>query len=133
MTLGAVSSQTPAKGNHSLWFLLRCRASKEETCNIISAARSATCRMVQGKIISSGGVLGDGIPKQGFLKGQHPSSVALQSYSMFSKPERLFTISSSTSMQMNISADRAYIVGSTPRRAAEYTTIARFWSVLEVK
>ena len=52
---------------------------------------------------------------------------------MISRPLLRLTISCSVRMQMNISADSAYIVGYTPRRAAEYTTIARFWSVLEVK
>ena len=36
-----------------------------------------------------------------------------------SRPERLLTISSRTRMHKNISAEWAYMVGSTPRRAAE--------------
>lgn len=43
-----------------------------------------------------------------------------------SNPLLRFTINSSTSMQRNINAESAYIVGSTPRLAAEYTTMARF-------
>ena len=76
------------------------------------------------------------IGRDGFLEGVvvagelAPPSTRIQ---MISRPLLRLTISSSVRMQMNISADSAYIVGSTPRRAAEYTTIARFWSVLEVK
>ena len=54
-------------------------------------------------------------------------------YCMFSSPLRRLTASNSAMMAANISVERAYIVGSTPRRAEEYTIIARFWSEMDVK